>query len=315
MLNLANLRARFTDFHAIDAWHYFVRGVYWFFLVGVFPWCAHWFYHLPSAGKAIGVLAAIGVVVALRENVPTRHRALWAFATLLLLVIEVKAIDKDRADQLLEHLRDLNRQQEAQAQTLLQITLTNEAQMAQNQTQFEQTLYEMAGINKLSRNAVTLSTKAVREITGGGQYCYLMAIPSAPGTAAIIVMNSGPLPLERCLVIIHRSVPFKPSVQNPKTPEEFEKLQQEMKSQFDLTFRPIVAKELGPVAPGKKPGEGEGLLTDISLPFGSYYIQIITRNDRFYETLEIHPDYPNGKTGYESIEIKDQTGKAIYSSP
>jgi hypothetical protein len=312
MPNLANLRARFTDFHAIDAWHYFVRAIYWIFLIGVLPWCAHWFYDLPSAGKAIGVLGAVGVVVTLRENVPTRHRALWAFATLLLLVIEVKAIDKDRADQLLDHLLDLSRQQEAQAQTLLQITLTNEAQMAQNQSQFEQTLYEMAGINKLSRNAVILSSKAVREITGGGQYCYLMALPSAPGIAGIYVMNSGPLPVERCRVIIQRNIPFKPSVQNPKTPEEFEKLRQEMQSHADLTLRPIASKELGPIAPGKKPGEGEGLLTDISLPVGSYYIHIITRNDRFYETLDIHP---NEKTGYESMEIKDQTGKVIYSSP
>jgi hypothetical protein len=136
---------------------------------------------------------------------------------------------------------------------------------------------------------------ALKEITGNGQYCYLMALPAGQGLAQLMVMNSGPLPLERCFVIVHGNFPVK-SAQDAES-----------------RMRPLDLRELGPVARGKD----QGITTDNVLPATSYYIQIITRNDRFYETLTIHSDYPNPQKheGYETIKIRDEKWRVVYSSP
>ena len=60
-----------------------------------------WFlFRLPSAGIAIGFLGAVGVIVALvGDNHLKSTKVLWAMITLCFLVIEVRAITKDRKDQ------------------------------------------------------------------------------------------------------------------------------------------------------------------------------------------------------------------------
>ena len=52
--------------------------VYWFCFLLSIVICAVWTVHLPTAGKAIGVLGAVGVIVALRgEKLPSTHRLPW----------------------------------------------------------------------------------------------------------------------------------------------------------------------------------------------------------------------------------------------
>lgn len=62
----------------------------------------------PGAGIAIGFLGLIGVITALKgESVSTRQKAAWALITCLALVVEVRAIYKDRDTQFHEYLETL----------------------------------------------------------------------------------------------------------------------------------------------------------------------------------------------------------------
>jgi hypothetical protein len=175
----------------------------------------------------------------------------------------------------------------------------------------------MKGISNLSRGALKLSSKALNEITGGGQYCYLVANlrpPGPQGKVQLNVMNSGPLPLERCHVVTHRNLPYKPPMETPKTPEEIKKYGQDFERQFNLAFVPIVVRELGPLPPGSRtPGSVQGVTTDILLEVGSYYIQIYTRDDWFYETLTIRK--PSNNEPFQTIVVKDEKGEVLPTQP
>jgi hypothetical protein len=147
-----------------------------------FPLCLFWLFHTPSPGVAIGALGAAGVLVALKgEHVEAGHKFLWAVITLLLLVIEVTAINEERTAQFQEHLHDLEQQRVAQAQTLLQILLTSQDQMSQNQAHFDATASEL--------------NETIAQITGGDSYIYL-------------VPTRGPDPLTSFAVFLHGKHPF-----------------------------------------------------------------------------------------------------------
>jgi hypothetical protein len=126
---------------------------------------------------AIGALGAAGVLVALKgERVEVGHKFLWALITLFLLIIEVTAINEERTSQFQEHLHDIEQQRVAQAQTLLQILLTSQNQISQNQAHFDATVSEV--------------NETIAQITGGNSYIYL-------------VPTRGPNPLSSFAVFLH----------------------------------------------------------------------------------------------------------------
>jgi|SRR5882762_62208 len=113
--------------------------VYWLCLLTSVAVCLVWMFHLPTAGKAIGVLGGVGVVVALcGERLPQGHRVPWAIITVILLVTEVRAIDNDHREQNDAHLKELR-----------------------------ETLGKMNDLAEKGEKAIELSTEAVGQITGG----------------------------------------------------------------------------------------------------------------------------------------------------
>jgi hypothetical protein len=153
--------------------------------------------HLPTAGKAIGVLGAAGVIVALgAEKLPAGHKFLWAVITLLLLVIEVRAIDNDRREQNDTHLAELKRQDDEHAATIHTIIEVNRTQSEQNQTHFDKTLGEMKGLAASGRKAISLSTEAIGQITGEDSWI------------EIIPERAGGEPFSSFFVTVHGRYPF-----------------------------------------------------------------------------------------------------------
>lgn len=141
--------------------------VYWFCFLMSVVLCAVWTVHLPTAGKAIGALGAVGVIVALRgEKLPSTHRLPWAFITLLLLVMEVRAIDNDRAEQNRAHASDIAALNKQHEDTIDTIVHSSSSQMAQNQEHFDQTLDQMQGLASSGQKAIDLSNEAIGQITG-----------------------------------------------------------------------------------------------------------------------------------------------------
>lgn len=67
-------------------------------LGGSFAWCAFLYFHLPAPGKAIGVLAVMATLMALRGEIGHREKSLWMLALFAFLFIEFRAINKDQTD-------------------------------------------------------------------------------------------------------------------------------------------------------------------------------------------------------------------------
>jgi hypothetical protein len=71
--------------------------------VGVFLWfisgllVLYWFYRVPPPGYAIGALAVVAGIMSVRE-MKTLAKVSWVFLLVCLLIMEFRAIDKDRAD-------------------------------------------------------------------------------------------------------------------------------------------------------------------------------------------------------------------------
>ncbi len=251
--------------------------------------CLHWPF---CPGVFIAFLAFVTAFVAFRvEKAGRLEKGIWTFAFLLLLVAEIWMMgidrtkhDKEQADARAEQLRKFQ-------DIADQITSSNDL----SKRHFDATMSTMEGL-------ISTGNKSLAQETGNGQFCYLTAFPAA-GTAKsrvvfhLMKMNSGPLPLDVCHVLIHDNAPIRSAADAQRA------------------FEILYDQQLGPLPPGKIAGRSgtEGFGTNMAVQEGSYYIQINTRNDRFYETLTIHPNIP-GK-GLETIEVRDQKWKVVYSEP
>jgi hypothetical protein len=245
-----------------------------------------------TSGVAVAVMGLVAVIMTVRaeEDWGRTERILWLSFALVLLIGEIRAIKSDRENQ--QRLEQEMRNSENR---------NFEDVLRKDQVHFDDTLREMNGITRSSNKALALSNKALKQITGGGQYCYLMiGLPVGNNAWQMSVLNSGEMPLDICRVVVYDE-------SNTSPPKDFAEAMRQM--------RPIASEQVGPLAPGVIPHR-QGMLgswTNIVLPVGSYYIQITTRNDRFYETLTLSPPQP-GKA-IEEIKITDELGKTVYQEP
>ena len=221
---------------------------------GIFAAACFVYFHAWSpapVGIAIGCLGVAAVIISVRaDHIKLAEKLVWTVLAFVLFAVEIAAIYRDR---------DAHDQEQATERVRFEKTL------ADNQNHFNQTLGEMKQLAGLSREAITLSSKAVQQLTGGGQFCYLLPIASlgtADGKAwfQMAVFNSGPLPLPVCHVDIHD---FSQMKKNPSF------------ASADLAMRVIVDKDLGPLPPGKVVVGGNarnafGRSVDIRLSEGSY---------------------------------------------
>ena len=134
---------------------------------------------------------------------------------------------------------------------------------------------KMEQLIESARQIASTTKQSLSQVTGDHEFCYLSAAIPVGKTNdgkmgfSLNVAAFGELPLDYCYVRILENRP-RPSSED-----------------FARQFAGIASKQLGPIAPGKVRGRNGilGVSTGITLPEGSYYVQITTRNDRFYEML------------------------------
>jgi hypothetical protein len=256
----------------------------------------HWWQWHLSVGLAAVSLAAVGVLVPwFRGEVKkTRERAFWSTVLFFFVGLELWAIR--RSD--IEHEEELQHSWCVQEQRFDQIHDESQraAQKATDGVEKMEQLIESA-------RQIALTTKdSLAQETGAHEFCYLFAGGSVGKTSdgkiiyGLAVAAYGELPLEHCHVRILENRPIVSS------------------EDFNRQMAGRASKELGPLTPGKIRG-GNGVrfvTTGILLPEGSYYVQITTRNDLFYEMLDIH-SVPG--QALNKIQIRDDSWKIIYSEP
>ena len=98
-------------------------------------------FHLPAAGKAIAALAAVVAAMSLRIEMSGRERTAWTVVVFAFVVIELRAIDKDRVDA-----------DERQTKALTDQAEGFDSVLKENQRTFNATITKMNGVAELSKD-------------------------------------------------------------------------------------------------------------------------------------------------------------------
>jgi hypothetical protein len=215
------------------------------------------FWSPAPVGVAIGCLGFAAAIMAVRtEHYKSGEKALWILIAFGLFAVELQAIYRDQD----AHDRERTNE-DKQFEEVLKT----------NQDEFDRTLKEMRGLAGLSSKAIAVSSSALKQLTGNGQFCYLQAaLPSVNANGKemfpIFVFNSGSVPLDVCHAVIQETTAGKTS------------------TEYYWKKGVIFDKELGPLAPGKVISlDGTiGIRAGISLAEGTYYIQIRCPSPKLY---------------------------------
>lgn len=123
---------------------------------------AHWFVCIPTPGKAIGLLGAVAVIMALRGEIHGSEKVAWILIVFALFYVEIRAIDKDRYQHDKEQIAIRNDETSA-FQSIADGIRTS---INNNQKAFDATMGRMGEL-------ATLSNEGIKTITGGDSFCYM----------------------------------------------------------------------------------------------------------------------------------------------
>jgi hypothetical protein len=189
-----------------------------------------WFRVTPPSGFAVAALAIAATIMAVRAlRFTTIEGVVWILIAFSLFIVEIRAIQKDRED----FARD------------------DAVRRAEENTKFQGIVDRLTASIDLSNKTLATSNATVRQLTGGGEFCYLTAaLPAGTSNGKSVwqlaVQTSGTIPMDVCHVHITENIPvMSPAdIQRPR-----------------MTFD----QALGPVAPGKISGQAgtNGKMTPI----------------------------------------------------
>jgi hypothetical protein len=129
-----------------------------------------WYKHLPPTGYAIGALAVVAAAMSIHieSGLNWWQKTLWMLIIAAFLLVEFRAIDKDRAD----FAREEACRRKEERESFQQIANTLTFAIQQNQLQFQAT---MAGIQQ-----------SIDSITGGKSFC----VVTASGTGSYFILTA-----------------------------------------------------------------------------------------------------------------------------
>lgn len=254
------------------------------------PWLVRKYGHgyQPGVGVYVTVMAVVAAWMTLRREPSKFEKSCWLILIMVLAVLEIGDINTATTRQIHTFSaisRDLDESRKGLDATAAGIRSTAKA---------------MDAVAGLSAKELSVSGDALRQLTGGGEFCYLdtlFGISSGSANGKVLwpvtAYTSGTLPMDDCYVVINENFPIR-------SPSDIER-----------RMKPIVVEQLGPLTPAKTPGRpgAEGITTNIVLPTGDYDVHIDTRNARFYELLKI------GANGATEIDVLDDAGKVVYKRP
>jgi hypothetical protein len=158
---------------------------------------AYWFVDIPEAGKAVALLGAVAVFLALRGEIKEIHgseKIIWTLVVFALLWTELRAINKDHG---------INAEKEAVARTE---QLTNFRAIAdginttikQSQQQFDASMAKTSQLLDTTQKVSNLAKENLVNITGEGSHPCIVPQSHAvthDGAVPLVVWNRGASPL------------------------------------------------------------------------------------------------------------------------
>jgi len=180
---------------------------HWFHLplqvIGIF-FCVYFYFHLPSSGKALLILGAMSAIMMFMDMRPM-HKGIYVLIVLSLVLIENRALDKERMDSATEQARIRSEENEK----FQGIADKLSASLEQSQAAF----YEM--MSRLG-TLTSLSKENLNTVTGGDTYCFI-DIPGRQGRYPAPILayleKNGDYPLYgvRMKLGVCPSIPLRPA--------------------------------------------------------------------------------------------------------
>ena len=153
------------------------KGFFIFAQYSLFLFAIYLQFQLPPPGWAVGILAFCAVLMTYHEQVSTREKVIWIFVAFTLLIVELRAIEKDHSKNEARAVQD-----EQEFKTSMEV----------NRKGFLEMLSRAEIQNQTSLAALQAVTRGINIETGGNSFAFLeITMP----TQAIEVIKIGDAPL------------------------------------------------------------------------------------------------------------------------
>lgn len=156
-----------------------------------------WF-HLQAPGWAVAMLAAVAAAMSIHADMRGWQKAIWMILIGSLLVIELRAINKDRKDLQTQAQTDRALQEKAfknvrdQQNADFNATAQGLTQAyTQSQLQFAATMKRSGVILGKTSETVSNTSKAVLNITGGDSFAFVYPLMSSGDPVAHLSIHNG----------------------------------------------------------------------------------------------------------------------------
>jgi len=182
---LDNLKRGYWAMRSSPVTRHIARVVYWFGLLAVIWFTVHYFRSTPGTGKAIAILGAAAVLMAIRGDLMGHpEKIVWMLVVFALLYVELRSIDKDRADNQKQQA-DVRKQEAERFNVILEENRKGIAAILDDQRQkFAATMQEFSKsqATNLSSFAAMMSKSnqimggvidSVKTQTGGDSFAYI----------------------------------------------------------------------------------------------------------------------------------------------
>ncbi len=162
------------------SWHRKPLSVLFLYLFILLLWV--WEYNIPSPGKAATVLAVVAAVMTFRGDMRGGEKLAWTVLLFGFMYLEITSIDTERKAN--EYMRSVAMEQERKS--FDSIGRGIQANLAQSQQQFTETMEKEAQVSELSR-------RNLLNITGGNSYAVVepVTLPTLHPEVPLFIRNHG----------------------------------------------------------------------------------------------------------------------------
>lgn len=185
-------------------------------------WAIRLWIHVPQAGWSVAIMAAVAAAMSVHGEMRGWQKAVWMILICVLLIVELRAISKDRRDAEKAALQDRQRQDtefknvlKAQNDDFKATSTGLETAISNSNTQFSATMAEAGKLFGKTTEAANAASKAVREATGEDSFAYLEFSGYPPLDARVVKI--GDAPLYDVSVTVNEVTHCPPSLRLPMT--------------------------------------------------------------------------------------------------
>ena len=154
--------------------------------IGSLVLAAWWWFHLPVPGYAVAITAALAAGMSLHGEMKPWHKAAWMLLIGLFLVLEFRAISKDRHDYTEAESKKRDEEHKAFDAIATGINQT----IVNSDRHFDATMERSAAILAGNTKSIKLAQESIAKITGGKSYGIVIPARDSEGPDQSLILEA-----------------------------------------------------------------------------------------------------------------------------